>query len=76
MLAAVAYSRDPVGVKFINEREWGKDNLFSARSIWDIPLVSTSPLCVRERKGFSDWPKKLKGNLLWTKITGRTGEAS
>ncbi|CAM9750544.1 unnamed protein product [Ectocarpus sp. 4 AP-2014] len=39
VLAALAYSSRPKGVDFINIREWHRDNLFSAPSIWEIPLV-------------------------------------
>ncbi|CAN0285107.1 unnamed protein product [Ectocarpus sp. 6 AP-2014] len=39
VLAALAYSRSPRGVTFVNIREWSHEHLFSEDSIWDIPMV-------------------------------------
>ncbi|CAM9997646.1 unnamed protein product, partial [Ectocarpus sp. 8 AP-2014] len=39
VLAALAYSRSPRGVTFVNIREWSHEHLFSEESIWDIPMV-------------------------------------
>ncbi|CAB1098794.1 unnamed protein product [Ectocarpus sp. CCAP 1310/34] len=39
VLAASAYLQMPEGVHFVNIRAWSLENLFSAVSIWDIPLV-------------------------------------
>lgn len=45
VLAALAYSRDPAGVTFINPRQWTHNHLFTQASIWDIPLVRAPFSC-------------------------------
>ena len=39
VLAALAYSRNPAGVWFINPQQWVTRHMFQRASIWDIPLV-------------------------------------
>lgn len=44
-LAALAYSRNPEGVWFLNPQQWVSQHLFQAASIWDIPLVKPRFSC-------------------------------
>lgn len=39
VLAALAFSRNPDSLVFTNPRRWSVENLFTTKSIWDIPLV-------------------------------------
>ncbi|CAM9733800.1 unnamed protein product, partial [Laminaria digitata] len=39
VLAALAYSRNPPGLWFINPQQWVTHHMFQRASIWDIPLV-------------------------------------
>lgn len=39
VLAALAYSRNPPGVWFLNPQQWVTHHMFRTASIWDIPLV-------------------------------------
>ncbi|CAM9840562.1 unnamed protein product [Scytosiphon promiscuus] len=45
LLAALAYSRNPVGVHFVNPQAWVTQNLFKQTSIWDIPLMKPRYAC-------------------------------
>lgn len=44
-LAALAYSRNPEGVWFLNPQQWVSQHLFQTASIWDIPLVKPRFSC-------------------------------
>ena len=39
VLAALAFSRSPDSIAFVNPRRWSVSNLFVHRSIWDVPLI-------------------------------------
>lgn len=39
VLAALAYSRNPPGLWFVNPQQWVTRHMFQRASIWDIPLV-------------------------------------
>lgn len=45
VLAALAYSRNPAGVWFINPQQWVTRHMFQRASIWDIPLVKPRFAC-------------------------------
>lgn len=45
VLAALAYSRNPDGVVFLSPIQWSQQNLFTVKSIWDIPLVKPPFSC-------------------------------
>ena len=45
VLAALAYSRNPPGVRFVNPRQWVTYHMFEPASIWDIPLVKPRFAC-------------------------------
>ncbi|CAB1112818.1 unnamed protein product [Ectocarpus sp. CCAP 1310/34] len=49
VLAALAYSRSPPGVTFVNMNEWSHQNLFSEASIWDVPMVKPRFGCSLDR---------------------------
>ncbi|CAN0000310.1 unnamed protein product [Ectocarpus sp. 6 AP-2014] len=49
VLAALAYSRSPPGVTFVNMNEWSHQNLFSEASIWDVPMVKPRFGCSFDR---------------------------
>ncbi|CAN0188924.1 unnamed protein product, partial [Ectocarpus sp. 13 AM-2016] len=49
VLAALAYSRSPPGVAFVNMNEWSHQNLFSEASIWDVPMVKPRFGCSFDR---------------------------
>lgn len=45
VLAALAYSKNPEGIWFLNPQQWVAQHLFKAASIWDIPLVKPRFSC-------------------------------